>query len=351
MGTPQDAEIEISTLYPEQVLRRRLPVNLKPEHLQLFGRDLEKLIPVSELLVIHNVFASSEGLLFKSGRILRQSFAAPFLLDAWKTRSRLKFLANNYLLKASRTLTSDAVWIVDDWSSGYYHWLADTIPRLFSVRERMDEATLLLPNRFRPLEFVTSSLKPFGLRNIEFIGDHERVLCPRLIVPMHTAPTGSHNEKIVRGIRPLFAEFYADSASEKAERIYISRQKASKRRIVNEGDVVEIMSEFDFRIVHAEDMSFAEQVQAFSAARYLVSIHGAGLTNMMFMQPGGSVLELRHQTDRSYNCYFNLTSALDLKYFYQTCPPDNPSEDAHSADILIDVGVLRETLEVMLGNE
>jgi capsular polysaccharide biosynthesis protein len=352
MQTSQQPEVEVSTLCPERHLRRNLPVNLKPEHLSMFDQELEQVIPSSQLLIMRDVFASSEGLLFKSGRILPESFAAPFQLDSWKTRSRVKFLANNYLFKGTRTLERGGVWIVDNWSQGYYHWLADTLPRLFSIRDRMSNLTLLVPERLRKLEFVTASLRAFNLPSVEFIGAHERVSCPRLIVPMHTAPSGHHNDEVIQGIRSLMVDFYGERAMSTANnRIYISRRLAPKRKIINESEVAETVARYGFQCVDAEGLTFAQQVQLFSTARHLVSNHGAGLTNMMFMPSGGSVLELRHSTDRSYNCYFNLASALDHKYFYLACQAANPEEDAHTADIRVNVKELEETVRLMIDSE
>ena len=74
-------------------------------------------------------------------------------------------------------------------------------------------------------------------------------------------------------------------------------------------------------------------------ARYIVSNHGAGLTNMLFMKDGGSVLELRHVSDCINNCYFTLASALDLKYFYQTCAPQNQSADRTTPTSFVDTGL------------
>jgi capsular polysaccharide biosynthesis protein len=107
---------------------------------------------------------------------------------------------------------------------------------------------------------------------------------------------------------------------------------------------------FNFRVVRTEDHSFAEQVRIASRARYLISNHGAGLTNMLFMNHGANVLELRHTTDRINNCYFTLASALNLKYFYQSCEPQKPGEDAHTADLKVDARALRANLELMLAS-
>lgn len=119
------------------------------------------------------------------------------------------------------------------------------------------------------------------------------------------------------------------------ERIYISRRLAGRRRIVNESEIVQIFKKLDFQLIRAEDLSFEDQVKLFSRARYLVSNHGAGLTNMLFMKEGGRVLELRHVSDYVNNCYFNLASALNLKYYYQLCKAEKDSADPHAADVVV----------------
>jgi capsular polysaccharide biosynthesis protein len=108
------------------------------------------------------------------------------------------------------------------------------------------------------------------------------------------------------------------------------------------------LRQFDFRIIRSENHSFAEQVRIASRARYLVSNHGAGLTNILFMSPDTNVLELRHVTDRVNNCYFTLASALNLNYFYQSCEPADRDEDPHTGDLKVDSRALRANIELML---
>lgn len=50
---------------------------------------------------------------------------------------------------------------------------------------------------------------------------------------------------------------------------------------------------FGFETVYAEDLSFDEQRNLFFETKILVTPHGAGLTNVLFMQPGTKVLELK----------------------------------------------------------
>ena len=340
---------ELTVLRPESTSRRKLPVNLNPDDQGLFSHELERVIPETRLLELRGVSVSSEGVLFQKGQMLPESFAYSHTRASWKRRSVVKFFLNNYLLRRRRRFEKEGVWVTDDWGGGYFHWLADVLPRLITVSEQLKDLFLLLPRRYQEMEFVQASLKTFSIGGIEYIEPDEVLLCWKLLVPTQTAPSGHYNEGLIREVRSLQVDCYANDVRDRADnRIYISRSQAPKRRISNEAEVIEVLRQFDFRIVRTEELSFPEQVRVASGSRYIVSNHGAGLTNILFMNPASSVFELRRTNDRINNCYFTLASALNLNYFYQNCEPHNPGEDAHTADLQVDLRALRVNLELML---
>jgi len=295
----------LSRIYAESVARRNLPVNFHPKHAALFEGELVRIIPESRLLKFADVWASPEGLLFKGTRILPQSFAFAYHLDEWRWSSVVRFLARNYALRRRRKIDREALWITDYWSTGYFHWLTDVLTRLFVVRERLGELLLVLPGKYETREVVQSSLKAFGVVNVDFVRADEVVECRTLVMPSHTAPSGHFKEEAIRGVREVLLAAYGDAGGSR-DRVYISRSGAGRRRIVNEDEVTSILRGFGFEMIRAEELSFEEQVRICSRARYIVANHGAGLTNMLFMQEGGSVLELRHESDCINNCYFTL---------------------------------------------
>jgi hypothetical protein len=340
----------VGVLRPRRVARRRLPVNLRQDDSSLFDHELERELPPAELLEMRGVRVSPDGFLYKGLKILPESFAFPFNYDRWKARSVVKFIVTNYLLRRRRNVEGRALWITDDWGGGYFHWLADSLTRLYTIREEARSMTLLLPHLHTSLGFVMPSLAPFGVRDVRFIAPDETLACERLVVPMHTAPSGHYDEEILGGVRRLLLEAYGSrDGKDEGERLYISRGRALKRRIANEEEVVRVVRGFGFRVVYAEDHTFEEQVEMASRARFFVSNHGAGLTNMLFVREGGRVLELRHQTDRVNNCYFTMASALGLEYFYQTCPSDDPTQDPHYAHLRVDPDALADNIRLMLG--
>lgn len=336
-----------TALLAESVSTRQLPVNLEPGDLWLFERELRRAIPGSRLIEMRGVRISADGLLFKKGRILPESFAFAHLLDEWTPARRLRFLADNYLVKTSRRIDTDALWIVDNWSEGYFHWLADALPRLFLVRQHLKEWTLLLPHYARRLAFVEPSLAPFGARSVRYMDEDEVLTCRRLFVPTHAAPPGHFNETVIQNVRKVLVAAYGNGSG-RDDRLYISRSAARRRKVSNEDEVVDVLRRFGFRVFCPESCPFDEQVRTAAAARYLVSSHGAGLTNMLFMPAGSHVLELRHERDDLSNCYFTMASALGLNYSYQTCASPNPGEPSHTADLRVDVGRLDANLARLL---
>src|SRR5687767_14166991 len=192
------AEI-LSTIYAETVARRKFPVNFNEDHRKLFEGELERVIPETRLLKFQDVWASPEGLLFKGTRILPESFAFPNHLDQWRFRSVVKFFATNYGFRRRRKIDREVLWITDYWSTGYFHWLTDVLTRLFVVRDRVHDLLLVLPVVYETRDVVKSSLKAFGVTNVDFIGAGEAVQIASLLMPSHTAPSGHFNLAAIRG--------------------------------------------------------------------------------------------------------------------------------------------------------
>ena len=101
------------------------------------------------------------------------------------------------------------------------------------------------------------------------------------------------------------------------ERIYISRSKCSYRRVINEENIIEILSGFGFVSVLLESMDLDEQIALFANAKVIVAPHGSGLTNIMFCEPGTKVIELMSPNYiRPY--YWAISQQLNLEHYYVT---------------------------------
>jgi capsular polysaccharide biosynthesis protein len=333
------------------VVKYRLPVNLVPDDLRLFEQDLGRSLDEVRLLELNDIRVSPDGLLFRAGKVLPESFSFDHQFAAWRSRKRrvAKFLFQNYLLSNAGRFEQDALWITDNWSNGYFHWLADALPRLYVARRELPGRVLLLPSSYEQLTFVRDSLKAFDIPTTAYLKPNEVRLCRRLFMPTHVAPSGHHHSEVLKQVSELLTSKYLNAAVE-PRRVYISRRDAPRRKITNEDALIELLTGWDFDIVRAEEYTFSEQVQLAARASVLLSNHGAGLTNMLFMRKGSTVIELRNEEDFVNNCYFTMASALDHDYFYLTCKPSTSGQSVHDADLTVDIERVKALLTRLLLN-
>jgi capsular polysaccharide biosynthesis protein len=241
----------------------------------------------------------------------------------------------------------------------YYHWICEAILRLWTVRDKLDELVLLLPESYKDIDFVMGSLEPFAVKKIYFIPEGKSVLVKRLCLPAIKPHCDSYDYEKLRGIRNLYLDFFQSGKIrdiDLGERIYLSRRKASRKKVLNEVEVEDIMRKHGFSIVYNEDFTFLEQIGIYSHASYLVSIHGSGLTNMLFMREGAGILEiLKHKTntlDRPSFVFWYQAAALGFSYYQQLNPPVNPDgDDYFFGDFDIDLQLLERNVIQMLWKE
>lgn len=113
----------------------------------------------------------------------------------------------------------------------------------------------------------------------------------------------------------------------KGRKIYVSRKKALTRRLVNAEKMM--MALKGWETVVLEELSIKEQVQCFAEASHIVSPHGAGLTNLLWCEPGTKVVEIQDPKMLHKKVYPVLSKTLDLEhdlYLAKTVPILNGGE-------------------------
>jgi capsular polysaccharide biosynthesis protein len=136
------------------------------------------------------------------------------------------------------------------------------------------------------------------------------------------------------------------------DRIYITRQNATNRRIINEREVRDLLSQFGFQCVALESLSVMEQAALLAKAEVIVAPHGGGLTNTVFCQPGTKVIEI-FSPQYVYVCYWLISNLVELDYYYLTgIVPEGYYlhhflyPDARTEDIWVDLRDLSNVLNL-----
>lgn len=323
----------VEVIYPEHTERRNPPINLVREDLGLFQHELCRQIPATTLRILHNADVLTDNVISRKERRFYSEHTLVFKPTLRQKIKRLLLYATPY------DRLDKGVWIIDNWSAGYFHWFTDALPRLMAVESFMDNHCILLPADFKTCPYIVASLDLLNVP-VKFFDKKRRLNVGELILPGYTAKTGNYNKEFIQKVR---RKFTSSKTVHAGKRIYISRNNAAKRKVLNEAEVIATVKEYGFEICIFEEMSFLQQVHLMQETDILLGIHGAGLTNMLFMPERGKILELRNQSDARNNCYFSLASVLGHSYYYLVGQGDSP--DTHVVNLTVDVARLKALLK------
>ena len=231
--------------------------------------------------------------------------------------------------------------------AGYCHWLLEELPRVLMLEKGAAGSV------------VAHMTEPFAREAWAWRGGSERVIavrraghlaCGPLVVPSLADAPGEPTGSVVERVRE-FADGLGRGATGAVgaacgERIYVTREKAKRRRVANEGALWAELAPRGFARVALEELSWAEQIAVFRAARVIVAPHGAGLANLVFCEPGTRVVEL---VNRAYfnPVFWRLAALRGLDYRAAVGAGDGSiREDASAggANVVADLARVRAEL-------
>lgn len=207
--------------------------------------------------------------------------------------------------------TEERVAVVSSlWGEGFFHWFYDALPRLYLLEQSGIEIDKYIVNT--EFEFQRESLHLLGIPPEKWISANPRmhIEARQLIVPSLPAPMGTLPRWSSEFLR---SRILPQVQAKERKRIYISRQKAKRRKLANPQEIEPLLQSFGFEAVFLEEMSLVEQVATFASAEAVVAPHGAGLSNLVYCSPGTPVIEL-FSPHYLVTCYWNLASDNDLRY-------------------------------------
>jgi capsular polysaccharide biosynthesis protein len=278
------------------------------------------------------------------------------VLDSIKNAGRLKHVAA--LPIAGGALAGDFSSIAGPISGNVFHWLIESLPRLYSLASYPRPIALLMPDTLpaaRREQLAACLPLNVGLR---LVPTNVRLRVERFVLPSFlttqwdfACPPPDHLTYLRQ--RLLKAAGLSPSAAA-GERLYISRDRARVRRVVNEAAVLDVLRPLGFRPCHLEDLPFVEQMRLFRDTPIVIAPHGAGLANLLF---AGRIPVLELTSRAVSPVYFFLALALgqDYRYLYPRElagdePLPAPSDGriystTRDLDITVDIDVLRAAVD------
>ena len=243
---------------------------------------------------------ANSGLAFQHSKVIRQSGNghrwvrdAAFITGAFVRNEELEPFA----------FDGEIAWLGA--TNNYYHFMSECLPRLLRLREACPT-----------IVFASVDPAPELLATID-IDLYERVLLMPRDSVVRPAALWSVDPQPLFAPHPddlelLFRSYRRPSGDAYDQRIVVSRGKAARLETV-ERQLRQELEPQGFSTIDFGDLPWADQVATASSASVMVGVHGAGLTNLVFMPPGGHVIEIT-DGDWWWPCYRRMASARGLRY-------------------------------------
>jgi capsular polysaccharide biosynthesis protein len=273
-------------------------------------------------------FLTSSGVAVKKNSLIRDVLFGNYNLLFFKIYAikKIIFSSKVYLREKNYLI------ICNFWSNGYHHWLTEALLKLIVTQINYKDYILLIPAEYSG--FALQSLAGFKFKNILLLQKNHTYFIKEGTI-ISNPVSGLFNSDHIKKLREAFVPI----PKEPFRKIYISRRNEKLRTIVNENDLYSMLHEQGYEIAETQLMSFQEQVALFSETKEVISIHGAALTNIVFMQPGTKMVELYREItygDRMNLCYYRLAEAAKINYNCYFFKIANKRKDTDRSDIFVD---------------
>lgn len=329
--------------------------------------DIDRQAPLPEIQIFKNAEYFSDGENFFVKKDDRYTGCVPVSRDLLN-----KFSIFKSLFPGARSMPGVALILSDNFTlNNYCHWTLDWVPRLLLMSEYYRNPDWVCTSTytshyhdqfFRSCDLLPSSgwLRDLGMHWLKF---DEIVMVSNSSIGA-THPCFRGNTEVMKLLNKAGDKLVARDGllpnQKTKRRIYVSRADVGGRNIVNNDEFLKILKEYDIEAVTLTNVSLPEQIKIFRNCELAIGVHGAGLTNIVFMEKGSNVVEI-FNSQFGTNAYAIIAKQRKINYYYMSCPSveggalweaGRPSEHKMLANssVWIDIGALKQALENMLGN-
>jgi tetratricopeptide (TPR) repeat protein/capsular polysaccharide biosynthesis protein len=201
----------------------------------------------------------------------------------------------------------------------YYHWMVDILPRIEILRRsgvNLEGIDLFLVNSLsQPFQRESLNVLGIPLHKILESDRHPHIQAKQLFVPSFPGPLDWITLSTIEFLRETFLTSKGLSCTGYPERIYISRNRAKYRRVLNEEELIEKLKKIGFVSIFLESLSLEKQIALFAHAKVIIAAHGSGLTNTIFCRKNTKIIEF-FSPNYIRPDYWIISHHLGLEHYY-----------------------------------
>jgi len=290
-----------------------------------------------EYMLFENGFA----LLTRDGELIRinsslEDICAP-AIDAFFTSPDMRPRIADLLARWNEIpLLADLPTVTEAYSGNYYHFSLDLIPRL-RFFDHADTDLIAIPSLALGARFHRSLLAP--------------VMRDRVLLPLDQAirvrnPRLAHGMMSLDGVGWLRRTVQA-KARNGARRIYVHRPGSMTRKppggaIVEATDFLGLLDEFGFERIDfgTGEHPVEAQISMLEGAGIILAAHGAGLTNLVYLNPPLTIIEV-FGPQTLFAGFLHIADSLSFDYhgvMFETIDEEN--------NIIVDCKKLRNLMNM-----
>ena len=234
------------------------------------------------------------------------------------------------------------------WHYNNWHWTADSLPQIHSLQMHMKGQPLILLisssvsqvhrdalHALLPANFAVEYVSPRVWFEVEtfilpsFVSSRANAFFPQAYFDFIRSTTVSN--------------LGLDRPANPTRRLYISRNRARHRRLLNEPQTVKLLAAFGFERIFMEDYTFADQVSLMLNSEAIVAPHGAALGSIVY----GNSLKVcvLYPEARPAGYFYTLATGAGHRHF---CTKSDVSEHDN---FTVDLDALRLILTHEMGLE
>ena len=317
-------------LTPALVARLTVPVHFESYH----------------VYSLQNVHVTWNGAVFQNLRL----FAPSVMRNQFLSRFQDTLLLRQWVGEKVQVIGTKIAVCHNHWSTeNYYHWLIDSLPRLLALRSLYPGMKLLLPriSALHPVpEFISTSARLLGFPDQLPLTPRQILSAQTVIMPDLTATSLTQRPELVRQVQKELLAALCPEPIQPFRRIYAARAEGFPRNLLNEPEVEGWLQQEGFEKVYFEQMTLLQQVCLMRETEVLLAVHGANMTNILFLPGTAKVIEI-HNKEYSDPCYLRLASCLGLEYYICPCTGVD-AKLGNQSDVVVDVALLQRITALTL---
>ena len=289
------------------------------------------------------------SLITADNKLIRELSPNVWGIDKHYIFSKFKLPSYNFLSGKTAILSTPEA------KKNYYHWTIDLIPRLDLILKtgiKINDIDHFIVNH-SSLKYQREFLQQLSipLEKIVYCDNESHYLLEEAIIPNLTSSKEGISSWQIQFLNKItFNKPEFSNKDHNFDKIYISRQRSKQRKFINQNDIENLLIAEGFKTIHLEEHSVSEQRLIFSQAKYIFGIHGAGMTNLVYCQPGTYVIEVFPPNFIQFYFWY-IADILNLNYYClvgeNQKDKDNNKKHLTAQNLNLNINNLQQYLQVI----